>query len=380
MTNRLDELDLLRGLSVIGMILVITPGAWGVGYHWLNHADWEGLAAVDMIAPAFMFCVGFAIPLSIKNSIRQSVTSTVITLRIIRRGALLILLGIFIHWTGNSDLATLRIPGVLQRIGLTFIAVSLLVLFIGRKPGELFAPNIKYLSIISALLIVGSWLFFYLVPVPGFGGNQFSSDGSWASFIDQHVFGVAHLWEWGQTEGLVTYDPDGLVCSLATCASVLIGSILGLMYQQNSLHYTKVKLFSLGLILIALGLAFSVVCPIIKKIWTGSFVLFSSGVSVLAFVGLWFIKDYQATKILLHPLYAYGANALFGFSISWLGLFWFLDKPISDEQTIRTLGYKAINSLVASNALASLIFGLIFIIILYAALAYMSHKRWYIKL
>lgn len=380
MAKRLDELDLLRGLSVIGMILVITPGAWGIGYDWLNHADWQGIVAVDMIAPAFMFCVGFSIPLSIKNNIQQLTPSSVITQSIIRRGVLLILLGIFIHWTGNTNLSTLRIPGVLQRIGLTFIAISLLVLFIGRKQDNQFAPDIKYLIIITAIIIVGSWLFFYLIPAPGFGAKQFSSDGSWASFIDQGVFGIAHLWEYGKTDGLVTYDPDGLICSLVTCASVLIGSILGVMYQQNSPHYTKIKLFGLGLALLGLGLVFSLVCPIIKKIWTGSFVLVSSGVSVLALVALWYVKDIRALKPLLHPLHAYGANALFGFTVSWLGLFWFLDLSIIGGQSMRSLGFDAINTVIASKALASLVFAVLFIITLYAVLAYMYHKRWYVRL
>ena len=380
MTKRLSELDLLRGLSVIGMILVITPGAWGVGYDWLNHADWEGLVAVDMIAPAFMFCVGFSIPLSINNSIQRSTPSAVIAQQIIRRGILLILLGIFIHWTGNTDFSALRIPGILQRIGLTFIIVSLLILFIGRKQNNLFAPDIKHLAIITATVIVGTWLLFFLIPTPGFGANQFSSNGSWSSFIDQGLFGSAHMWEWGKTKGIVTYDPDGLTCSITTCASVLIGSILGVMYQQNTAHYTKLKLFGLGLTLIFLGLAFGIVCPIIKKLWTGSFVLVSSGVSILSLVALWLIKDYRIIKPLLHPLHAYGANALFGFTVSWLGLFWFLDKPIMGDQTIRGLGYSAIKTLIPSEALASLFFGASFIIVLYAVLAYMSHKRWYVRL
>ena len=377
---RLEELDLLRGLSVIGMILVITPGAWGIGYPWLNHADWEGIVAVDMIAPAFMFCVGFAIPLALKNRIEESIPSSVLLRQILQRGMLLILLGIFIHWTGNTDFSTIRIPGVLQRIGLTFIVVSLILLFLGRKTEDHFSPDPKQLAVITAILLLGLWLFFYLVPAPGASANDFSSDSSWASFIDQSVFGIAHMWEWGQTEGLVTYDPDGLICSLATCGNVLIGSILGVMYQQQSPHYTKTKVFGLGIALIALGLAFSIVCPIIKKIWTSSFVLVSSGVSVLAFVTLWSIKDYQIVNKLSHPLYAYGANALFGFTISWLGLFWFLNIPIVEDQSLRDLGFNAINSLVASKPLASLFFGISFIGILYLVLAYMLYRRWYIKL
>lgn len=380
MTKRLDELDLLRGLSVIGMILVITPGAWGVGYGWLNHADWEGFVAVDMIAPAFMFCVGFAIPLSLQDRIQHSIPSSVIARHIIQRGVLLVLLGIFINWTGNTDFSTLRIPGVLQRIGLTYIAVSLVVMFVGRKQGNQFAPEIKYLSIITAILLVGSWLLFYAVPVPGFGANQFNSDGSWASFIDQGVFGIAHMWEWGKTKGVVTYDPDGLICSFTTCGNVLIGTILGVMYQQKSSYYTKPALLGLGVVLIGLGFAFSVVCPMIKKIWTSSFVLVSSGVSVLAFLTFWSIKDYRVIRKLFHPLHSYGANALFAFTIAWLGLFWFLDLTILGDLTMRTLGFNAINALAPSKPLASLMFGVSFVIILYAALAYMHHKRWYIRL
>ncbi|MBF7074372.1 DUF5009 domain-containing protein [Glaciecola sp. MH2013] len=379
MESRLDELDLLRGISVIGMILVITPGAWGVSYPWLNHADWEGVVAVDMIAPAFMFCIGFAIPLSLKNRIAQSFSTSKIALQIIRRGGLLVLLGVFINWTGSADLASLRLPGVLQRIGVTFIAVSLLVLFVGRK-SDCFAPSIKQLFVITFVLLTAAWLLFYLVPVPGGQANEFGPVNSWASVIDRSVFSVAHMWEWGQTNGVVTYDPDGIMCSVTTCANVLFGTILGVMYQQKNIHYTKRKLIVFGVALIALGLAFSFVCPIIKKIWTSSFVLVSSGVSVIAFVILWSIKTHPFVNRLLHPAYAYGANALFGFTVSWLGLFWFLDLSLFGELSLRTAGFNALNAVFESKAMASLMFALVFIALLYAVLAFMNYKRWYVRL
>jgi len=376
---RLEELDLLRGLSVIGMILVITPGAWGVGYSWLAHADWEGVVAVDMIAPAFMFCMGFAIPLALKSRIENNISTATIVRQVIQRGGLLILIGVFVNWAGNQDLSTLRLPGVLQRIGLTYIAVSLLILFLSRR-GNQFLPDIKQLSYITAGLLIGLWAFFYFVPVPGSGANQFTSDGSWSSYLDKAVFGVPHMWEWGQTNGVVTYDPDGLICSLATCGNVLIGAILGIMFQQGSGHYTKKKLLMIGSALILVGFAFSFVCPIIKKIWTSSFVLVSSGVSVLTFVMFWVVKDNKILNRAFHPLYSYGANPLFGFVISWLGLFWFLNISLIGDQSIRNFVFEIFSGIWTSKNFASLMFGISFIMVLYAVLAYMYRKKWFIKL
>lgn len=385
MNSRLNELDLLRGISVIGMILVITPGAWSVGYSWLNHADWEGLVAVDMIAPAFMFCIGFAIPLSLKNRIEKSTSLSRIATQIIKRGLLLIAIGIFIHWTGNTDFSTLRIPGVLQRIGATYIAVSLLLLTLNLNNTKQFNPQVIHLSIITALLLITSWLLFYIVPTPGFSANEFSSEGSWASYIDQHVFGIAHMWEWGLTDGIVTYDPDGIICSINTCGNVLIGAIIGLMYQQNSRHITQPKLLSLGLILIGVGLTFSSVCPIIKKIWTSSFVLISSGMSIITFCFFRYLvskrlSSYKILRTIFHPIYAYGSNALLAFIISWLGLFWFLNQPIYKGQDIRSLGFNTIKTTGLSDALSSLIFGVIFLVILYFFLAYLRYKKWFFRI
>lgn len=380
LSKRLDELDLLRGLSVIGMILVITPGAWGVNYDWLNHADWHGVAIADMIAPAFMFCVGFAIPLSLNNNVARGHSALHITMKIIRRGTLLILLGLFIHWTEKFDLTTLRIPGVLQRIGLTFIAVSLLAYYSGRTSKGVFELNLRVLALIAVGILLGTWIWFYLVPVPGHGGQPFSSDGSWASYLDKMVFGIDHMWEWGRTDGIVTYDPDGLFCSLTTCVNVLIGTIIGALYQKNSHHYKHIKLVGSGLLLVALSFLISPFCPINKKIWTSSFVLLSSGVSVLCFVALAYLKRFSLFQKLAHPIYCFGANALLAFTVSWLGLFWYLNIPLINGESLRSLIFNLLNSFIPSEALSSLLFGALFLSLIYGLLAWMHSKRWYWRL
>ena len=379
MLHRLEALDLLRGLSVIGMILVVTPGAWNTGYSWLSHAEWEGIVAIDMIAPAFMFCVGFVIPISLTKRIKDKLSTVVILRQILIRGCLLILIGLFIHWSGNTDVSTLRLPGVLQRIGITFMFASALVLFLYRS--NIHSPRSVYTVLISTVtvLLLGLWILFYFVPVPEFGTTGFSSDKSWSSYIDQSIFGIHHMWEWGKTNGMVTYDPDGIICSIATCANVLIGVVIGEMYLRQSHIYTKRNILLIGGLLVFLGLLISPICPIVKKLWTSSFVLVSSGVSLIAFALLSWGSEGYYLKPFKTILENFGANALFAFSISWLGLFWYLNIEIYSGESIRSIGYNAIHSVVPSENLSSLLFGVVYILTLNVLLSFMRRKEWYLR-
>lgn len=388
-THRLRELDLLRGLSVIAMILVITPGAWGQNYHWLNHADWEGIVFADMIFPTFLFCVGFAIPLSITSKIERGYSIRLLYWQIALRTFLLILLGLFINLSRNFDIATLRIPGILQRIALCYAAVSFLLLFLHQYRDNNNAKNILNIKISVLILIAVSilfiyWALFYFVPVPGYGSNQFTSFGSWSSYVDQKVFGIAHMWVWGQTNGVVSYDPDGLLSSLPACTNVIAGAILALLYQQKSPYFTKITLAVIAIMLISSGYLIQNFSPIIKKLWTSSFALISIGVSILLYVCFSVLKSFKVFHSPFNPLHVFGANALLAFIISFLCLMWWLNIPIIDadnkQLSIRDMGFQFYSRFITSPPMASLIFGLSFSSVLYGLLVFFHIKNWYLKL
>ncbi len=386
------KLDLLRGLSVIGMILVITPGAWGQNYSWLEHADWVGLVVADMIFPTFLFCVGFSISISMTRKLDSGLGRSTIFRQLVTRACLLIMLGLFISWTSNFVLAELRIPGVLQRIGFCYMLVSALVLFTVRVGGSAkHLVNVRLLALVYAAVLILYWLLLYVVPVPGFDASTvsnislqgFDSLASWPAYLDRIIFGIDHLWDLAQTDGVVTYGPEGVLASFPAATNTLMGAILGALYVQNSRYYQEKYLAGLGCGLFVMGFAISAFCPIVKKLWTSSFALSSAGVSVLLLLAFSYFVQLKWPTRLAQPLNVYDSNALLAFVVSWLGMMCIFSLPVAESLggvSFRTLGYNFFKSYVSSSQLASLLFGLSFLVLFYIPLCVMYQKKLFVRL
>lgn len=384
MKERLQELDMLRGLSVIGMILVIVPGDWGQRFGWLNHAEWRGWSLADMIFPSFLFCVGFSMILSINKRIANG--RTLIIRHILIRGIALVVLGFAIGLIPDFNFHTVRIPGVLQRIGICYILVGLLIVFSSGNEKEVNRNiQLKTLLLSASIIAILYWVVLNLIPLPGVGNiTGYDSDKSWPALIDRQIFSVNHLWIWGQTNGVVTYDPEGLLSTFPACINVIAGAIIGMLYKGNHKFIKPPFLLLIGSVLVLSGLLLEIssIDPLIKKIWTVSFALLSSGFAIVV-LGVIMISNKSFITTLYFPTKVFGSNALLGFIIGMLSG-QLIDRPFllvdNNKTSLRSYGFNMLNEAVHSPQYASFLFSIIYLTLSFLILLFLYRKRWFIKL
>ncbi|WP_010188282.1 acyltransferase family protein [Sphingomonas sp. PAMC 26605] len=327
---RLEALDVLRGLAVAGMILVVSPGDWSMAYAQLQHAAWHGATLADMVFPTFLFSVGMALGLSFPRLMADTAQRRLFWMRLIRRSITLVVLGLVVEatyvWTisagapypGHGGLSYVRIPGILQRIGLCYLLGGALIVVTSRTiaDGRIAIAPQRVLFCIAAILI-GYWALLRFVPVPGFGVGLLTPDGSLPAFVDRTLFTVPHLWPLGSAtgQGPATYDPEGLLSTLPATANLLFGALAAWAWRQNSDRAT-LHVAIAGTMLIIAGLALDPVFEINKRLWTSSFALFSSGVSALVLALLVVTLRAPVGRAIATPFRVLGGNAILAFLIS----------------------------------------------------------------
>jgi predicted acyltransferase len=320
--TRLVSLDVLRGLAVAGMILVTDPGTYSAVYRPLLHAQWNGPTPTDMIFPAFLFAVGVAITLSFASRIERRNDRLILARHVVLRSLVIFFLGVALNGFPDYDLHTLRIPGVLQRIALCYLFGASLYLGIGASASGTVTNRrgrrIAILTGTAALLLIFYWALITMVPVPGFGAGRLDSIGNLGAYIDRSLLGTRHMWAWGLTPGHgVTFDPEGLLSTLPAIASVLIGIIAGEWLRADYSNKRRlVLLFGTGFVLVLGGWVLSPFLPLNKKIWTSTFAMFSSGISMLLCGALYFIVDIKRWRGWTPPALVFGTNAVLAFALS----------------------------------------------------------------
>src|SRR6185295_1155486 len=209
-TGRLVSLDVFRGITIAGMVLVNNPGSWEHIYWPLEHAQWHGWTPTDFVFPFFLFIVGVAITLAFGSRVESGRTSD-LYLKIVKRTLIIFGIGLFLNALPYFNLSELRIPGVLQRIAVCYFFAS--ILFVTTK--------VRTQVAITIALLLGYWLLVKVVPAPGFAACDLTKEGSLPSFIDRVVFGK-HVWALGKV-----YDPEGLLSTIPAIATTLIGLLTG---------------------------------------------------------------------------------------------------------------------------------------------------------
>jgi len=317
-TTRLTSLDAFRGFIIAGMILVTDPGTYSAVYKPLMHAQWENPTPTDMIFPSFLVIVGMAIPLSFVSHLRRGKTRKEIFGHIIKRSILLFLLGLILNGFPDYNLHTIRIPGVLQRIALCYLAGATLYLAATNTDTTQRRRRGTIITVTLVALLAIYWALLKLVPVPGFGPGRLDSLGNLGAYIDRAIFGIQHLWPYGLTPGHgVTFDPEGLLSTLPAIATLLIGVLAGDWLQTNRTPQKKALVLAIaGGCLILTGLVLSPSMPLIKKIWTSTFAIYSGGVALLTFSVFYFILDIKRWTRWSKPLLIFGTNAILAFALS----------------------------------------------------------------
>ena len=294
-TRRLVSLDVFRGVTIAGMVLVNNPGTWEHIYWPLEHAQWHGWTPTDLVFPFFLFIVGVSITLALGNRRQGQLSKRPIYLKIIQRTLIIFGLGLLLNAIPHFNLAELRIPGVLQRIAICYFLAS--IIFLNTK--------VKTQVIITVALLIIYRLIMALIPAPGFAAGDLSKEGSIASFVDRVVFGN-HVWAQAKI-----YDPEGLLSTIPALATTLIGVLTGHWLRTNKASYEKVAgMFVAGTACIVLGWAWNPWFPINKALWTSSYVLFTSGMALQFLAALYWLIEIKDQRWWAKPFEVFGVNAI----------------------------------------------------------------------
>jgi predicted acyltransferase len=301
---RVVAIDLLRGLAVMAMVMVAYAGGWDQRFTFLTHASWRGFAIADMIFPAFLFCAGAALPYALQRRAAQGRAALVG--HVLRRAAILVALGVVLNLLPGFDIAHVRLPGILQRIGLCYAIAGTGCALAGVRVTGLVAAIVVLLAGYGALLL--AW------DAPGCGRACFDSAHALPAVVDRAVFGVAHLWPWGRTGDVVTYDPEGLVSTLGALVNMLLGVVASVLLMRSHRRATLTALAIAGAACLLGGLLLDPVVPVVKKLWTPSFALLSGGFTLLALLALLrLVAPGREAPAWTRPVLAFGTNATLAF-------------------------------------------------------------------
>lgn len=366
--QRLLALDILRGITIAGMILVNNPGSWSHVYAPLRHAAWNGLTPTDLVFPFFMFIMGISTYISLRKY--NFAFSPSAAGKIIKRTVIIFAIGLGIAWfallcyTGNAlPFADIRILGVMQRLALCYGAVALIALTVKHR----------YLPVLIAVLLIG---YFILLIT----GNGFECNGdNIVAIIDRAVIGEAHLYH---DNGV---DPEGLLSTIPSIAHVLIGFCVGrLLMEVKDIHQKIERLFLIGTILTFAGFLLSYGCPINKKIWSPTFVLVTCGLgsSFLALL-IWAI-DVKGWKRWCRFFESFGVNPLFIYVLAAVLSIMLGVVQVSyqgGEICLQEYLYRALLLPCMGNEfLASFLFALLFITLNWMVGYVLYRKKIYIKI
>ena len=324
--ERLLSLDVFRGLTVAGMLLVNDPGTWSSIYPPLEHAAWNGWTPTDLIFPFFLFIAGVTTHLSLQARRARGDDEHAIRRQIIRRGFLIFLFGFLVNgfpfftWgsvAGVADPSFLtrvvdrlyhwRIMGVLQRIGIAYLCAALLTQ----------GATLKQQVTRIVVLLYGYWFAMTLLPVPDTGTlGQLAIGGpehTLAAWLDRLVldwgrFGN-HLWVSSKT-----WDPEGILSTIPAIATAMLGNLTGQwIASKRPLGERLNGLFAAGALGMMVGLMWNWSFPINKSIWTSSYVVFCAGMAALAIATIMWIVDVQNVKGWTKPFVIYGLNPMVAF-------------------------------------------------------------------
>ena len=300
--NRYLSLDVFRGMDIALMIVVNSPGSWSTTYAPLLHAPWHGFTLTDLVFPTFLFVVGNSMSFSMRKY--ESLGHAAFFKKVLKRTALIFLLGFLMYWYpffedgALKPISQTRIFGVLQRIALCYMLASIIL---------------RFARIRTALLWGLAILVAYHLVLLGFG--DLSLEGNVVLKLDRWLIGPEHMYH---GEG-IAFDPEGLLSTFPAVVNVIIGYWAGSFIQRKGQdHGTVAKLMMAGFALTVAALAWDLLLPINKKLWTSSFVLLSCGIDLMALGSLVYVLDIKKAKGWTPFFEVFGKNPLFIYLLSEL--------------------------------------------------------------
>ena len=390
--NRLIALDAFRGFTIVAMVIVNSPGSWKAVYGPLLHAPWHGGTPTDLIFPFFLFIVGVSITLALGKLRTESGFPPGIRRKILLRALKIFAIGLLLAFWRRFDLQELRIAGVLQRIAIVYAVAAFIFVH----------TNWRQVAWITASLLVGYWALMTLVPVPvdaviaaaietgsvarGHGGAVAVSpvvlSESWIAanyqpginleaWLDRHLL-PGPLYE-------STWDPEGLLSTLPSVATCLLGILCGHLLRIVDNGFKRVAwLFMAGFILFCLGIAWSWQFPLNKNLWSSSFVLWSGGLAMQTLAACLLVIDICGYRKWAGIGIIYGANAITAYALSGLLIPVFYDS-VFGQPPLNTAFVEGMAALGSPAKLASLLYAILYMLLIFIPAWLLYRKRIYIR-
>lgn len=370
MTSRIKAIDVLRGFAVAVMVLCNNPGNGDRNYIQLRHVEWNGLTFADFGFPFFILIMGMTIPIVMEKRISSNEKIKDVLLKVFIRSSILVILGLFLNAFPLFDFSVIRVPGVLQRIGIVYLFSTLIYLAIKCNIDK-DKSVIIYIIVISLTIIIG----YYLILKPY--GLQI--EGNLVEKIDSR-FLKGHL-------AFITWDPEGILSTVASISTGTLGCTIGyfLMYKNSTPYNKLLNITIFGFANILGAFLFNKMFPFNKMIWSSSFILITAGVAALSIAFLYLICDIYKKESMFRPFTALGSSPIFVYLVSEIIRKTLWRVPIYDSQFKEALGFcpwitfKFITPW-AGTWLDSLYFSMLYVILWMWIMNKMYSKGEYIRL
>jgi predicted acyltransferase len=374
LAGRLMSLDIFRGITIAGMILVNNAGDGEAAYWPLKHSHWNGWTPTDLVFPFFLFIVGVSMVYSFASRLKRGESRAHLILHVVKRSAILFAIGVFIvnSFPNRYDLHHIRIEGVLQRIAVCYLICSVLVLWTGTRTQLAAIP----------ICLVGYWVLMRFVSVPGFGVPThdiplLDPDRNLAAWLDRKLL-FGHLYEG-------TRDPEGVLSTIPALGTTLIGVLTGEWLRSSASAKRKAAwMLGMGVAGLAAGKFFNLWFPINKKLWTSSYVLFVGGFALVCLaVCYWLLDVKQKRGRWTVPIIVFGSNAIaaYTFSEALANVLeaYHVQLASGGVLTWQELIYQRVFAPLASPANSSLLYSLAYVLVCWLFTWLLYRKRIFIK-
>jgi predicted acyltransferase len=373
---RLISLDVFRGLTIAMMIIANMAGVVPDVYPFLSHALWNGCTPTDLVFPFFLLIVGVAMSFSLSKYSLESKLDKFVYFNLCRRAVILFTLGLLLNgfWNqgvGSFDLQSLRVMGVLQRIGLAYLFASLIVLK--------FPEKIQWA--LAGILLIFYWLTMMYIPVPDYGAGILTREGNFGAFIDRLIIAKPHLYA---GDGFnFRGDPEGLFSTIPAIVNVLFGYFAGQWMRKSTINsHTSMDLVLWGLCSLVVGMIWDGLFPINKKLWTSSYVLFSTGWGLVFLAACYDLIEVRKIKRWSKGFEIIGLNAIALFVASVFLIKVTVKLKIGEGENAISVYNWIYRNLFASwlgNTNGSFLFALATLLLWYGLAFFMYRQRWFIK-
>ena len=364
------SLDLFRGATIAGMILVNNAGDEPNSYWPLRHAQWNGWTPTDLVFPFFLFIVGVSMAYSFNSRLRRGETRQKLLAHVLWRGVALFALGLFLNGFPNHySLSSWRVYGVLQRIAICYVIAGILALHTKRN---------SWIAWAGTCLVV-YWIIIRYVPVPGFGVPThdiplLDPDRNLVAWFDRKLL-AGHLYEG-------TRDPEGMLSTIPAVATCLLGLLTGDWLRSARTAQQKVLgMLVSGLVGAAVGAFFNQWLPINKKLWTSSFVLFTGGLALICLALCYWVLDIKQwrgrwTKFFL----VFGMNPIAAYVFSEI-----ISHALDNFRTAagpnwQEFVYQHFFAVLGSPANASLVYAVVYVLMCWMAMWILYRKGIFLKI